>query len=108
MKIEVVNTGIGDKEGLTASVKLLDPSGKETYSKSAAVSIHEDETLDAIDVSDIPDGLCAMELSLTDASGKEISHNTYVKNFVKGRDNGDYKAFVGTEMLENIIEEILK
>jgi hypothetical protein len=108
MKIEVVNTGIVGKEGLTASVKLLDPTGKETYSKNATVSIHEDETLDAIDVADIPDGLCVMRLSLTDASGNEISRNLYIKNFEKGRDNGNWQGLVGTDLLEDVYKEIFE
>ena len=108
LKIEVVNTGIGGKDGLSASVRLIDSSGKETYSKTAPVSIREDETLDAIDVSDIPDGLCVMRLSLTDASGKEISHNVYIKNFENKRDNGDWRGLVGTDVLEDVFDDIMK
>jgi hypothetical protein len=64
--------------------------------------------LDAIDVSDIPDGLCVMRLSLTDASGKEISHNVYIKNFENKRDNGDWRGLVGTDVLEDVFEDIMK
>lgn len=93
MKVQAVNTGIGDHALMEASVKLLEPSGLEKYAARARVDLHEDETIDVIDLSDVPEGPCIMILSLTDASGREISHNEYFMNFKDGRDCGDYRVF---------------
>lgn len=107
MKIEVVNTGIGEFDGLKAMVRLVDKSGAETYSREASVDIHEDETIAAIDVADIPDGLCIMRLSLADVSGKVVSRNIYLKNFLSGRDTNDWKDLTGTETLDDIFREMM-
>lgn len=106
LRVEVVNAGVGDESGLIVSVRLLGKDGAEIYSKTAEVSVKEDETLPAIDLSDIPDGLCVMILSFKDKSGKEISHNEYVKNFVNGRDNGDYRELIGTDVFDGVLKLI--
>jgi hypothetical protein len=103
LKAQAVNTGIGGHEGMNATVRLLDPEGKVIYSKEATFDIGEDETVDAVDMSDVPDGSCIMVLSLTDASGKEISHNEYAMDFSGGHDSGDYG-----ELAETIEESLSK
>lgn len=99
--VEVVNACCGDLRGLTASVSLRNPDGDVTYSKSSVLDSAEDSTVSAIDVSDVPDGLCIVDLTLSSADGKVVSENRYLRNFRNGKDTGDYKALVGTKWLDD-------
>ena len=103
--VEVVNAGPGDLNNLTASVSAVNPDGKSVYSKTAVVSPAEDTTTAALDVSDVPDGLCIVTLTLTSADGKILSESRYFRNFSSGRDTGDYQALVGTRWLDESILE---
>ncbi len=100
-QIEVVNASRGNLENLTASVSVVNPDGTEVYSKTALVSPAEDTTTPVIDVADVPDGLCIVNLKLTSADGKVLSENQYFRNFRSGKDTGDYKALVGTKWLDD-------
>lgn len=99
--VEVVNASCGDQDGLTASVSVVGTDGSVKYSKSATVSPKEDSTVAAIDVSDVPDGLCIVTLKLTSVDGKVLSENRYIRNFKSGQDTGDYKTLVGTKWLDD-------
>ena len=100
-QIEVVNASSGDLENLTASVSVLNPNGEEVYSKTTLVSPAEDTTTPVIDIADVPDGLCIVTLKLTSADGKVLSENTYFRNFLSGKDTGNYQALVGTKWLND-------
>ncbi len=104
-KVEVVNSGRGDLQNLTAGVSAVSPAGESVYSKTAAVSPAEDTTTAVLDISDVPDGLCIMTLTLTSADGEILSENRYFRNFSSGRDTGDYQALVGTKWLDESILE---
>ena len=104
-KVEVVNSGRGDLQNLTAGVSAVSPEGESVYSKTAAVSPAEDTTTAVLDISDVPDGLCIMTLTLTSADGEILSENRYFRNFSSGRDTGDYQALVGTKWLDESILE---
>lgn len=99
-QIEVVNASCGDLENLTASVSVLNPNGEEVYSKTAVVSPADDTTTPVIDIADVPDGLCIVTLKLTSADGKVLSENRYFRNFLSGKDTGNYQALVGTKWLD--------
>ncbi len=104
-KVEVVNSGLGGLNNLTANVSAVNREGKSVYSKTAVVSPAEDTTTAVLDVSDVPDGLCIVTLTLTSADGKILSENRYFRNFRSGRDTGDYQALVGTRWLDESILE---
>lgn len=99
-QIEVVNASCGDLENLTASVSVLNPNGEEVYSKTAVVSPADDTTTPVIDIADVPDGLCIVTLKLTSTDGKVLSENRYFRNFLSGKDTGNYQALVGTKWLD--------
>lgn len=99
-RVEVVNAGCGDLSGLTAYVSVRNPDGDVTYSKSSVLDSSEDTTVSAIDVSDVPDGLCIVDLLLTSADGRAVSENRYLRNFRNGKDTGDHTALVGTKWLD--------
>ena len=103
-QVEVVNISGENLRGLSASVKAVTPSGETVYSKSAGVNPDNDTTTPVIDISDIPDGLCILTLRLSSGSGKTLSENRYIRNFLSGDDTGDYRDLVGTKWLENIPE----
>ncbi len=104
-KVEVVNSGLCALKNLTASVSAVNPEGESVYSKTAAVSPAEDTTTAVLDISDVPDGLCIMTLTLTSAEGEILSENRYFRNFRSGKDTGDYQALVGTKWLDESILE---
>ncbi|HCQ72645.1 MAG TPA: beta-glycosidase, partial [Rikenellaceae bacterium] len=102
-KIEVINAGPVDLENLTASVSVITPEGEKVYSKTALVSPKEDTTTPVIDLADVPDGLCIVNLRLTSSDGKIISENRYFRNFHSGKDTGNYQALVGTKWLDETL-----
>ena len=99
-KVEVINASPIDLENLTAYVSVITPDGEEVYSKTAVVSPKEDTTTPAIDLDEVPDGLCIVNLRLTSSDGKILSENRYFRNFHSGKDTGNYQALVGTKWLE--------
>ncbi len=99
-RVEVVNVSGEDLKNLSACISAVNPDGQPLYSQSAVLSPVDDSTAPAIDISDIPDGLCIVTLSLKSADGKILSENRYFRNFRSGKDCGDYRALVGTHWLE--------
>ncbi len=99
--VEVVNVSGANLTNLSACISAVNPAGEQLYSKSAVLSPEDDSTTPAIDISDVPDGLCIVELTLTSADGKVLSENRYFRNFRSGKDTGDYRALVGTHWLED-------
>lgn len=91
--VEVVNISAGDRRDLTAKLSLYDIDGKLLATRSAAVSPAEDTTTPLMRRPGDFDEQTPVEfvcLSLTDADGRELSHNVYLR----GREEGNYRALL--------------
>ena len=101
--VEAVNTGRGGFDGLKVKVRLTGLDGKESYGKEAVIDLDEDTTVPAIDVSDVPDGPAVVDLLIETSDGNALSKNRYMRNFVSGKDTGDYRELVRIKDLDYII-----
>ena len=97
--VAVVNSLRRHWKGLEVSVRLSGVDGTLKYSKTASLDIGEDMTVDAIDISDVPDGPVLVELTLKDADGNVLSENHYLRNFSRGKDSGDYRSMIESKGL---------
>ena len=88
--IEVVNLGQGDHKGLQLKARIVGLSGKTLWQKTVSVDSPDDSTLKVLKPevpSDVED-VYLIRLDLTDADGKVVSQNTYIR----GRRDGHYEA----------------
>ena len=88
--IEVVNLGQGDHKGLQIKARIVELSGKTLWQKTVSVDSPDDSTLKVLKPevpSDVED-VYLIRLDLTDADGKVVSQNTYIR----GRRDGHYEA----------------
>lgn len=88
--IEVVNYRAGDQKQLTAKVQLLNEDGTQQWEKELLFDIAEDQTVAcyALENLDKMSSTYFIKLSLTDAQGKEVSSNFYVR----GQEDENYQS----------------
>lgn len=88
--VEVVNYSCGNVKGLTVHAALYDMKGNRCWEQTAATDINEDCTkaLIALQFPEETGAVQMLRLTLTDATGKLISHNDYIR----GREEGNMQA----------------